>query len=42
MEDQTRMSFGAKVRFLIIAGVGLFSDGYLNIVIGLGMLCCTE
>lgn len=25
-----------KVKFLCVAGVGLFSDGYLNLTIGLG------
>ena len=36
MSEEISMSLAAKLRFLIIAGVGLFSDGYLNIVIGLG------
>ncbi|CAD6565106.1 MAG: Inorganic phosphate transporter pho84 [Tremellales sp. Tagirdzhanova-0007] len=35
MSEEISMSLAAKLRFLIIAGVGLFSDGYLNIVIGL-------
>ena len=26
-----------KVKFLCVAGVGLFSDGYLNLTIGLGL-----
>lgn len=26
-----------KVKFLCITGVGLFSDGYLNLTIGLGL-----
>lgn len=30
-------SLGAKIRFLLIAGVGFFADGYLNLTIGLGM-----
>ena len=43
MEDiPQRMSLAAKVRFLIMAGVGFFSDGYLNIVIGLGKSWCTR
>lgn len=32
-------SLGSKVRFLITAGVGFFADGYLNLTIGLGMMC---
>jgi PHS family inorganic phosphate transporter-like MFS transporter len=28
----------SKVKFLVIAGVGLFSDGFLNLAIGLGIL----
>lgn len=26
-----------KVKFLCVAGVGLFSDGFLNLTIGLGL-----
>lgn len=26
-----------QVKFLCVAGVGLFSDGYLNLTIGLGL-----
>ena len=33
---EQRMTLKTRLRFLILAGVGLFSDGYLNIVIGLG------
>jgi hypothetical protein len=32
------MSLAAKIRFLGIAGVGFFADGYLNLCIGLGKL----
>lgn len=31
-----RMTLWSKVKFVLMAGVGLYSDGYLNIVIGLG------
>jgi PHS family inorganic phosphate transporter-like MFS transporter len=31
------VSLGTKLRFLVIAGVGFFADGYLNLTIGLGM-----
>jgi PHS family inorganic phosphate transporter-like MFS transporter len=29
-------SLGAKLRFVITAGVGFFADGYLNLTVGLG------
>jgi hypothetical protein len=29
-------SYFSKLKFLLVAGVGLFGDGYLNISIGLG------
>jgi PHS family inorganic phosphate transporter-like MFS transporter len=29
-------SLGAKLRFVVTAGVGFFADGYLNLTIGLG------
>jgi PHS family inorganic phosphate transporter-like MFS transporter len=29
-------SIGAKLRFVLTAGVGFFADGYLNLTIGLG------
>ena len=37
MSEQTTLS--ARLRFLAVAGVGFFLDGYLNIVIGLGTTC---
>ena len=30
-------SLGAKLRFVVTAGVGFFADGYLNLTIGLGV-----
>lgn len=30
-------SYFSNLKFLAVAGVGLFGDGYLNISIGLGM-----
>lgn len=36
LED--RVTFWGKVKFLIVAGIGLFSDGFLNLAIGLGSL----
>lgn len=30
------VTLGQKVKFLCVAGVGLFCDGYLNLTIGLG------
>lgn len=33
----SEVSLFNRVKFLLIAGVGLFSDGYLNLAIGLGM-----
>jgi hypothetical protein len=29
-------TLSARLKFLTVAGVGLFADGYLNISIGLG------
>ena len=29
------LSAWSKLKFLVVAGVGLYSDGYLNITIGL-------
>lgn len=31
-----QVSLQSKVKFLVVAGVGLFSDGFLNLAIGLG------
>lgn len=39
MDD--KLSFWSRVKFLVIAGVGLYSDGYLNLAIGLGALLST-
>lgn len=30
-------TLGAKLRFMVTAGVSFFADGYLNLTIGLGM-----
>ncbi len=38
MEVDRNATLGAKLKFLAIAGVGFFADGYLNISIGLGKL----
>jgi hypothetical protein len=35
---RTEDSWKKKARFMAIAGVGFFADGYLNITIGLGKL----
>lgn len=32
------VTLGQKVKFLCVAGVGLFCDGFLNLTIGLGEL----
>lgn len=31
-----KVSLATKLKFLAVAGVGFFADGYLNISIGLG------
>jgi hypothetical protein len=28
-----------KLKFVLVAGVGFFTDGYINLTIGLGMCC---
>lgn len=33
---ETKQSWQKKARFLAIAGIGFFADGYLNLPIGLG------
>lgn len=36
---ESKDSLTAKVRFTCIAGSGFFTDGYINLTIGLGMYC---
>jgi hypothetical protein len=31
-------TWGSKVKFVLVAGAGFFTDGYINLTIGLGTL----
>lgn len=40
--EGSHTSIKEKVKFVAIAGVGFFADGYLNISIGLGLSSLVE